>query len=51
MLQYRRATAPGLKKLLRNGVVAAVAGFVVLQLFPATVIGLPTQEIAANRPV
>ncbi|HXI60939.1 MAG TPA: heme-binding domain-containing protein [Polyangia bacterium] len=40
--------APRLKKLLRNGVVAAVAGFVVLQLFPARVIGIPTQEIAAN---
>ena len=40
--------SPRLKKLLKVGVVAGVVGFLVLQVFPAKVIGIPTQDIGIN---
>jgi hypothetical protein len=40
--------SPRLKKLLKFGVPAVVVGFVVLQIFPAKVIGIPTQDIGTN---
>ena len=42
--------SPRLKKLLKLAVVAGIVGFVVLQIFPAKVIGIPTQDIGANPP-
>jgi hypothetical protein len=39
-----------MKRLLKLAVVAGVVGFVVLQIFPAKVIGIPTQDIGANPP-
>jgi hypothetical protein len=42
--------SPRLKKLLKLGVVAGIVGFVVLQIFPAKVIGVPTQDIGTNPP-
>jgi hypothetical protein len=42
--------SPRLKKLLKIGVLAGVVGFVVLQIFPAKVIGIPTQDIGNNPP-
>jgi hypothetical protein len=42
--------SPRLKKLLKLGVVAGVVGFVVLQVFPAKVIGIPTEDIGTNPP-
>lgn len=37
-------------KLLKLSVVAGVLGFVVMQIFPAKVIGIPTQDIGTNPP-
>ena len=42
--------SPRMKKLLRMAVVAGIVGFVVLQIFPAKVIGIPTQDIGNNPP-
>jgi hypothetical protein len=42
--------SPRLKKLLKLAVIAGVVGFVVLQIFPAKVIGIPTQDIGTNPP-
>jgi hypothetical protein len=42
--------SPRLQKLLKLGTVAGIVGFVVLQIFPAKVIGIPTQDIGANPP-
>jgi hypothetical protein len=42
--------SPRLKKLLKLAVVAGVVGFVVLQVFPAKVIGIPTEDIGTNPP-
>lgn len=42
--------SPRIKKLLKLGVVAGVVGFVVLQVFPAKVIGVPTEDIGTNPP-
>jgi hypothetical protein len=42
--------SPRMKKLLKLAVVAGVVGFVVLQIFPAKVIGIPTQDIGVNPP-
>jgi hypothetical protein len=42
--------SPRFKKLLKLGVVAGVVGFLVLQVFPAKVIGIPTQDIGINPP-
>ena len=39
-----------MQKLLKIGTVAGIVGFVVLQVFPAKVIGIPTQDIGANPP-
>jgi hypothetical protein len=39
-----------LKKVLKLAVVAGVVGFVVVQIFPAKVIGIPTQDIGVNPP-
>jgi hypothetical protein len=47
-LAYGLRMSPRLKKLLKLGVVAGVVGFVVLQVFPAKVIGIPTQDIGVN---
>jgi hypothetical protein len=44
------AMSPRLKKLLKLAVVAGVVGFVALQLFPAKVLGIPTEEIGNNPP-
>jgi hypothetical protein len=49
-LAYGLRMSPRLKKLLKLGVVAGVVGFVVLQVFPAKVIGIPTQDIGVNPP-
>jgi len=42
--------SPRLKKLLMLAVVAGVVGFVVLQIFPAKVIGVHTEDINTNPP-
>jgi hypothetical protein len=42
--------SPRLKKVLKLVVVAGVVGFVVLQIFPAKVIGIPTQDIGVHPP-
>ena len=42
--------SPRAKKLLKLAVVAGVVGFVVFQIFPAKVVGIPTQDIGANPP-
>jgi hypothetical protein len=42
--------SPRTKKLLKFVVVAGVVGFVALQVFPAKVIGIPTEDIGANPP-
>jgi hypothetical protein len=42
--------SPRLKKLVKLAVVAGVVGFVALQVFPAKVIGIPTQDIGTNPP-
>ena len=42
--------SPRTKKLLKLVVVAGIVGFVVLQIFPAKVIGIPTQDIGNNPP-
>jgi hypothetical protein len=40
--------SPRTKKLLKLAVVAGVVGFVVFQIFPAKVIGIPTEDIGTN---
>jgi hypothetical protein len=40
--------SPRLKKLLKIGVIGGILGFVVMQVFPAKVIGIPTQDIGTN---
>ena len=42
--------SPRMKRLLKLAVVAGVVGFLVLQIFPAKVIGIPTQDIGTNPP-
>ena len=42
--------SPRMKKWLKLLVVAGVVGFVVFQIFPAKVIGIPTQDIGVNPP-
>jgi hypothetical protein len=42
--------SPRRKKLLKLAVVAGVVGFVVLQIFPAKIIGIPTEDIGTNPP-
>jgi hypothetical protein len=39
-----------MKRLLKLAVGAGVVGFVVLQIFPAKVFGIPTQDIGTNPP-
>jgi hypothetical protein len=41
---------PKTKKRIRILLIAGVAGFVLLQVFPAKVIGIPTQDIGTNPP-
>jgi hypothetical protein len=42
--------SPKTKKLLRNLLIAGVVVFGLLQVFPAKVIGVPTQDIGTNPP-
>ena len=42
--------SPRLKKLLKIAVVLGVVGFIAFQIFPAKVIGIPTQDIGTNPP-
>jgi hypothetical protein len=41
---------PKAKKWIRNLLILGVVGFGVLQVFPAKVIGIPTQDIGTNPP-
>jgi hypothetical protein len=42
--------SPKSKKWIRNLLIAGVVGFVALQLFPAKVLGIHTEEIGKNPP-
>lgn len=42
--------SPRIVRLVRLGLLTAGVGFVLLQVFPVSILGVPTQEIGANPP-
>ena len=42
--------SPKLAKLLKRGLLAAIVGFGLLQIFPAKRLGIPTEDIGTNPP-